>query len=190
MIIQKIFDIHDIDVNQKYGDNLPYSFHLKAVVAQGKIFLKDWDYLIVKYSAERNLGKIPDSSMRREMLEFVLAGHDLIEDAHMTYNDVKQMAYRYFYDDSVATLLADIIYDVTDEKGKNRGERKNEKYYSALKENELALFVKLADMAANRMYSKLFNTKQYGMYCDEFENFKEKTYTDSLANMFNYVNSI
>lgn len=190
MIIHKIFDIHDIDVNQKYGDNLPYSFHLKAVVAQGKIFLKDWDYLIVKYSAERNLDEIPDSSMRREMLEFVLAGHDLIEDARMTYNDVKKMAYRYFYDDSIATLLADIIYDVTDEKGKNREERKNEKFYSALRENKLALFVKLADMAANRMYSKLFNTKQYEMYKGEFENFKEKTWTPELGSMFNYIENI
>ena len=45
-------------------------------------------------------------------------------------------------------------------------------------------------MAANRMYSKLFNTKQYNMYKEEFEKFKQKTYTNSLANMFNYVNSI
>ena len=190
MIIHKIFDIHDIDVNQKYGDNLPYSFHLKAVVAQGKIFSKEWDYLIVKHSLGMELNEVSNKLVRTEMLEFVLAGHDLIEDARMTYNDVKQMAYRYFYDDSIATLLADIIYDVTDEKGKNRGERKNNKFYSALKKNELALFVKLADMAANRMYSKLFNTKQYNMYKEEFEKFKQKTYTNSLANMFNYVNSI
>ena len=41
-------------------------------------------------------------------------------------------------------------------------------------------------MAANRTYSKLFNTKQYNMYKEEFGPFKQKTYTDSLENMFNY----
>ena len=66
MIIHKIFDIHDIDVNQKYGDNLPYSFHLKAVVAQGKIFSKEWDYLIVKHSLGMELNEVSNKLVRTE----------------------------------------------------------------------------------------------------------------------------
>ena len=43
-ILEKIFDRHDIYANQKYGESdlLPYSFHLKAVVAQGMKFEELW----------------------------------------------------------------------------------------------------------------------------------------------------
>ena len=31
ILMEKIFEIHDIICNQKYDRDLPYSFHLKAV---------------------------------------------------------------------------------------------------------------------------------------------------------------
>ena len=38
MKIEQIYDIHDIDCNQKYNE-YPYSLHLKAVVAQVNYYL-------------------------------------------------------------------------------------------------------------------------------------------------------
>jgi len=51
-------------------------------------------------------------------------GHDLIEDCRVSYNDVK---------DALGQEAADIIYAVTNEKGKNRKERANDKYYEGIR---------------------------------------------------------
>lgn len=51
--------------------------------------------------------------------------------------------------------VADIVYAVTNEKGKNRSERANEKYYQGIRENKLAVIVKICDRLANALYSKI-----------------------------------
>ena len=166
-----IFDRHDNYCNQKYGENIPYSFHLNCVVGQGRKFehlIEDeWDAYI--YPA--------------------LLSHDTLEgDARMTYNDLVNVLKRYQYTDT--EKVADIVYCVTDEKGKNRAERKNEKYYKELKENKLAIFVKLADLAANTLYSKLTASPMYNKYKEEFPHFKEKVYLEEYKEFFDYVESI
>ena len=186
---QRIFDIHDIDCNQKYGGDLPYSFHLRAVLAQGKKFSKLFEEIGEKYISSLEGGEEIFFREYSSIMEACLAGHDLIEDGRHTYNDVKKLFDDYFYP-KYSQMIADIIYDVTDEKGKTRSERKNDKFYKALKDNEIALFVKLADMAADRIFSKLFDNRQYRMYVGEFENFKQKTYSASLDEMFTYVGNI
>lgn len=165
-----IFDRHNNYCNQKYGDNLPYSFHLKCVINQGRKFEHlvkyDWDDFI--YPA--------------------LLTHDVIEDCRMTYNDLADILKRYKYESYEG--ITNIVYCLTDEKGKNRAERKNEKYYKELKANPLAVFVKLADISANTLYSKLTGSSMYEKYKKEFPAFREKVYLEEFEEFFNYVENL
>ena len=179
-LIQKIYQRHDVYVNQKYGEDdlLSYSFHLKAVRAQGLKFVDLWL-------------KLTNHEFDTRLLEVVLAGHDLIEDARMTQNDIRELIKsEMIINDKSLEMITNIIYTVTDEKGRNRSERKNQKYYQELSQNKLAIFVKLADISANTLYSKLFHTRQYRMYKSEFQAFKEKTYSEELKEFFHYVENL
>lgn len=179
-VLKKIHEIHDIDVNQKYGEYLPYSFHLEAVHAQGMLFI---DLL------NTNEG-IPIYPTR--IVRVALTGHDLIEDARHTYNDIIELLQNGGFKKSDSIIAADAIFSVTDCKGKSRKERKNEEYYKVLIENELGVFIKLADMAANRLFSKLTNSKQYKMYSMEFPKFRARMEPrhPRFESFFNYIESI
>ena len=50
-------------------------------------------------------------------------------------------------------LATEIVYALTNEKGRNRAERANEKYYEGIRETPYAPFVKLADRLANTSYA-------------------------------------
>lgn len=162
---------HDYYCNQKYGGDLPYSFHLDAVFAQGEKF----KHLI-------------NPSDYTNVVTHALYAHDLIEDARMTYNDIIKACDK--YNIRRAEVVADIVYCVTDEKGKNRRDRKNDKYYKDLLKNKYAVFVKLADIAANTLFSKLTGSSMYGMYKKEFLNVKRKLYIDKYKEFFDYIENM
>lgn len=118
-----------------------------------------------------------------EVLENVLAAiwaHDVIEDCRETYNDVK-----YNLNEDVANL----VYAVTNEKGRNRKERANEKYYKGIRETPFALYVKLCDLLANVKYSFDNNSSMIDMYKKEWPHFKEKTYSKKYKEMFEELSS-
>lgn len=140
-ILKKIYDRHDVYCNQKYDRMYPYSLHLKAVVAQAHRY----KHLILEHE--------------RQEVYIAAAGHDLIEDARMTYNDVKQ---------SYGTYVADIIYACTELRGHDRPERHGQEYMDLLKSNRLAVFVKLCDITANVLFSMLTNSSMYKKYQAEF----------------------
>lgn len=178
---QHIYYRADIYCNQKYGNNLPYSFHLDCVEKQGKKFfhlLKEID---------------------RNVVTAALINHESIEDFRMTYNDVIYVC-KLFYNGSLilnpmgascfAKKVADIVYCVTDEKGKTRSERKNDKYYKELSENDLAVFVKLSDIAANTLFSKLTGSSMYDKYKSEFGHFKKMCYKEKYDEFFKYVENL
>jgi hypothetical protein len=62
---------------------------------------------------------------------------------------------------------ADIIYAVSNEKGKNRKERANDKYYEGIRNTPGAVFVKLCDRIANVQYSKMTGSRMFEMYKKE-----------------------
>lgn len=186
-----IYNQHDIICNQKYGDSLPYSFHLKVVETQGKKF-----FHLLENNLLFNTGD--EKSQRtiniKKLVEVSLIAHDLLEDARLTYNDIIDLIEGKKTDKKYGSCfgknVADIVYCLTDEKGKNRAERKNEKYYKELKENPLAVFVKLADISANTLYSKLTGSSMYEKYKKEFPSFKEKVYLEEFKEFFEYVESL
>ena len=132
---QMAHDLHQ-SVNQTYAGSLPYGFHLDMVV-EG---VRNYGYLVC---------------VREEDVLPLLFGayyHDSIEDARLTYNDVKKIALQYMNEEQ-AFMAAEIVYALTNDKGRTREERAGEKYYQGIRETPYAPFVKLADRLANITYS-------------------------------------
>lgn len=159
---------HDVDCNQKYGNNKPYSYHLNMVantVTRFKDVLPDKDSYIVTYCGAW--------------------GHDLIEDARITYNDIKNMigikgdSGKYLGED-----IAEVIYSCTEEKGKNRDERHSQKFFDELKENKLGVFVKLCDIISNVTESKNTGSGMFKKYQKEYPKLKSNLYLKEYDKLF------
>ena len=123
-------------VNHAYDRIRPYGFHLDMVV--------NW---VRKYIEEVCVSE-------QDVLPIYFAAfyHDSIEDARLSYNDVMRIA-KELMNEEQAYLATEIVYALTNEKGRNRAERANEKYYAGIREIPYAPFVKLADRLANTSYA-------------------------------------
>jgi len=150
-------NLHDHVVNQKYGkdDSLPYSHHLFGVCSH-----------VIDYIADI----VTDE---KDVLPVIFASlfHDSIEDARLTYNDVLKIAKKLGLDDEQSLLATDIVYALTNEKGRNRAERANDRYYQGIRETPYAPFVKMADRLANLIYSYGTKSSMAKMYKDEMPHF-------------------
>jgi (p)ppGpp synthase/HD superfamily hydrolase len=102
-----------------------------------------------------------------------LALHDVIEDGGLSFNDIKK---------GFGQEVAEIVYAVTDELGRNRKERK-EKTYPKIRANWKATVVKVCDRIANVSHSKEFTPLSFKMYQKEHENFcNELMFSDHPKN--------
>lgn len=137
-----------IDVNQKY-DIHPYAHHLQMVA---------------------NIAYEHSYILPEDKIQTVLLGayaHDLIEDANLTYNDVK---------DALGEEVAEISYALTNEKGKTRDESSSDKYYREMKLVPFAVYVKLCDRIANTVYSKENGSSMFEKYKKEYPKFRAALY--------------
>ena len=134
-IRQSAHQLHE-SVNQLYGDNLPYGYHLDMVV-QG---IREYGHLVCV--------------REQDVLPLFFGGyyHDSIEDARLTYNDVMRVA-RQFLSEEQSLMATEIAYALTNDKGRTRAERAGEKYYQGIRETAYAPFVKLCDRLANITFS-------------------------------------
>lgn len=173
------------DTNHFYDTYLPYEFHLKMVAN----VYEDFKHLLSEKMFIRTDSRDADSDVTGEVIYLACWGHDLIEDTRVSYNDVTHKL-----DDSGHFDVADIIYAVTNEKGKNRNERANEKYYEGIRSTKGAVFVKLCDRIANVQYSKMTKSRMFEMYKKENSNFEKMLgrYTDNkeLEPMFQYLEKL
>jgi (p)ppGpp synthase/HD superfamily hydrolase len=92
--------------------------------------------------------------------------HDTLEDGDGTYNDLRFV---------VGEPVADLVYDVTDGKGKTRAER-HAAVIETLLANPRARVLKLADRAANTYASRADNSSMFGKYVKEYAEFRERFY--------------
>lgn len=88
--------------------------------------------------------------------------HDVIEDTPISYEMIKH---------GFGGEVADIVYAVTNEAGKNRKER-NTKTYPKIRASHDGLVVKLADRIANIEFSKSTNSGLLDMYKREWQDFR------------------
>lgn len=148
-------NLHDVEVNQKYAGvrALPYSFHLDMVAEQAKLF--------------GNLTNMSDNA-----LTFALYGHDAIEDARLTYNDLLTKAKDLIHSEVFDQMAVDAIYYCTECRGKNRDERHSAEYYEGLCNRPNAIYVKLCDIIANVKFSLLENSSMFNKYKSEWVTFR------------------
>ena len=125
------------NVNQTYDRVHPYGFHLDMVA--------DSVYKYGHHVCVEEKDVLP--------LFFGAFFHDSMEDARQTYNAVMITARRWM-DDEQALLAAEIVYALTNDKGRTRAERAGEKYYKGIRETPYAPFVKLADRLARKLEEK------------------------------------
>ena len=173
------------DTNHFYDAYLPYEFHLKMAVN----VYEDFKHLLPEKMYVHTDSRDEDKDTTHEVIYLACWGHDLIEDTRVSYNDVKSKL-----DEVGYSYTADIIYAVTNEKGKNRKERANTKYYEGIRSTKGAVFVKLCDRIANVQYSKMTKSRMFEMYKKEQFEFQKLLgrYTDSkdLEPMFSYLDKL
>lgn len=127
------------DANNKYDDK-DYYTHIEMVEDNiekyGTVFLKYSDYVKACAGA---------------------SSHDLIEDAGLTFNNIKE---------ATSTPVAHIVLAVTDVHEENRLLRHLATMGKTVK-NYVAIIVKMADILANAKYSKRSGSSMYKKYVAE-----------------------
>jgi (p)ppGpp synthase/HD superfamily hydrolase len=146
-IINFAIEAHN-NTNHLY-DGKPYSVHLSMVAL----------------NAVRFIDCIPTQNQNDVILACWL--HETIENCRMTYNDIKEVA---------GETVANIVYAVTNEKGKNRKERANDVYYDGIRKTMWAKYVKLCDRLANVQYSYDNMSRMYGVYQKENDSFLQSLF--------------
>jgi len=154
-IISFAIEAHN-KVNHLY-DGKPYSVHLSMVVG--------YFYELIEF--------VP-TDLRSKVLDACWL-HDTIEDCRLTYNDILQVA---------GSDVADIVYAVTNEKGKNRKQRANDTYYKGIRETPGAIFVKLFDRLANVRYSKVTLSNMLAVYSKEQDGFIQSLFPDNMPDHY------
>lgn len=143
-------------VNQTYDGVRPYAFHLQMAVEVARHFI--------------NL--IPEAD--RDLVLAACWAHDVIEDTRESYSDVVK---------ELGSDVAEIVYAVTNDKGRNRAERGGVNYYLGISRTKYAPFVKLCDRLANVVYSKYKGSRQYEMYRREAKDFLIRIYNPAYMDM-------
>jgi len=148
------------ETNHKY-DGKPKEIHLE---------------LAIEYAC-KYVHLLPDDKAVSELLSAVWA-HDVIEDCRQNYSDVKNV---------LGENVAEIVYALTNEKGKNRKERANDKYYEGIRNTPFADYVKICDRLANVYYSKLHNPTLLNVYKKEHNHFKKALWKVDYQEMFDQL---
>lgn len=155
-------------LNQKYG-SYPYLIHLEAV----QEVLERFGYSLHK-SEEIN------------SLRIAAWLHDALEDTVL----IKDHIVYHFGED-----VADLVWRVTDEVGRNRKEKKAATY-PKIKARSLAVVLKLADRIANVEASLKIKKEKgtislFNMYLREWEDFKKNLYDkDQDEKMWKHLESL
>lgn len=156
-IRSRAHQIHD-NVNQRYDSIHPYGYHLDMVADA-----------VMRYCA--SICTDPTDIIP---LIFGAYFHDSIEDARLTYNNVVAEAER-FMNHAQAFTAAEIAYALTNEKGRTRAQRADDRYYAGIRATPYAPSVKLADRYANLSYSlrsdNVANRHMSRTYLDEMPHF-------------------
>lgn len=131
------------NTNHYYDNTHPYEYHLEMV------YKNLMNFLPIIGTPEH---------LTEDELKLAAWGHDLIEDTRVSYNDVKK---------HLGEKAADIIYALTNEKGKTRKERANAKYYEGIRQTPGAVLIKLCDRIANVEYSIETQSRMLDLYRKE-----------------------
>jgi len=151
------------EVNHRYDAIRTYAFHLTMVEGVGQEYIS----------------LIPEKDR-----EDVLGGcwvHDIIEDARETYNNVRKQTNE---------VIAEYAYRCTNEKGRTRKDRANEKYYKGIKEYKHCTFIKLCDRIGNVRFATETKSSMLDMYKKEYKFFKLHLYDGRFEEMWEELDKL
>jgi len=176
ILLEKHQIIHDFAVENHRAANCKYAgydydLHLNAVVNVVKQYL----YLL---SEEDYLPVLASASL-----------HDGIEDTNLSYNDIVVECNKY----TDGKLVADIVYNVTNELGRNRKERAS-KTYPKIASCRLSTFVKLCDRISNFRFSYFIvdEKNMFQLYKKENPDFYKNLHNENhgFDDMWNELNKL
>jgi guanosine-3',5'-bis(diphosphate) 3'-pyrophosphohydrolase len=148
LIITAMEFANEVHRAHMYSSTQPYVKHLEDVYN-----------VLLRYGCNNS---------NEDELEILVAAwlHDCMEDTATSYTDVKKV---------FGESIADIVYCLTDELGRNRKEKK-EKTYPKIKSNWKSIIVKAGDRVANYEQSLTHqDEKSFSeMYKKEYEEFKRQ----------------
>ncbi len=130
--------------NQTYGI-YPYMYHIREIADL----------------VESITQKFESHIWNADVLIVTAILHDVLEDSDLSYNDIKK---------EFGENIAELVYCITDELGRNRKERKS-KTYSKIRKNCETVLIKICDRIVNIEYSKRTNSKMFKLYKSEHEIF-------------------
>lgn len=167
-------DLHN-SVNQKY-DGKPYGVHLQAV---NKEIITYISFVPLHYQT---------------IVKCTGWLHDVFEDTHTTYNDLKKHITSLCLElkinkkeaEFIAHNICELVYACTNLRGRTRAQRANWQYYLGIRWRYLATFIKLADRLANVNYSFVNGGKNgmYKKYCAENKSFLKKVQPRFLSKIY------
>lgn len=153
--------------NHFYDDGLPYSYHLKLAFNTYNKF----KHLLTEE--------------QRVWFGDAIWGHDLIEDARVTYNEIVANAIMCGHTKENAKKIAECIRAVTNYgRGRNRDERMPDYIYKEILETEGAAFAKLCDRIANVKHGFVSESTMAKKYSKENAHFKKMIYIPDLEPMW------
>jgi len=156
------------EVNHRYGDE-DYVYHLDST----------FNAMIDIIDCVLEQG-IDISAFHVKVLHASAFTHDLIEDCRVSYNDlIQDLMECCGLDNETAVAIAELTFAVTNEKGKSRKDRANDKYYEDMRKVKFAVILKIADRIANFRHSKKTNSSMLIKYKGEMENFIEQMIRNS-----------
>ena len=169
-----------------YSEYLPYEFHLRMVAQVGEDFKHLLDDTKDYLTGEDYRGPQQGQMTLRKSCLISLYAHDVLEDCRISYSDLKNQ---------LGEEVADIVYAVTNDKGKNRKERAGDNYYEGIRNTPGAVFVKLCDRIANVQYGKMTKSRMFEMYKKENDEFIRQLGYDIneynvYGDMFHYLNNL
>lgn len=146
---------------QKYGKNYPYHKHLEDVY-----------HVLIRFG----FNEINN-------IELLVAAwlHDILEDTSHSYSDIKK---------EFGIEVAETVYCVTDELGRNRKERK-QKTYPKIKSNNNSIILKVSDRIANVEFSMTQDNNLLKMYQKEHKSFEHHLrIPDHIPKMWEHLNKL
>jgi (p)ppGpp synthase/HD superfamily hydrolase len=159
----KSYAIHCHQSTNHLYDEKPYEFHLQMVYEVALSFI----HLVPENDKDNFLA--------------ACWVHDVIEDCRQTYSDVLKATNK---------EVAELAYALTNEKGKNRKERANEKYYREMKRVPHAVLLKVCDRIANVQYSMKMGSRMFSLYAQENNHFSTLLSDGSCEEAFAYLNNL
>lgn len=132
--------------DQQYAGN-PFIFHLDQVAAIAQQYSHYW------------------SATEFQLIENLCYLHDVLEDTKVSREEIAE---------NFNAITAQLAFNLTDEPGANRKERKRNTWHK-IRRNRKTIFVKLCDRIANTRYSK-FTGEKIDMYRKEFPQFEAALY--------------